>query len=175
MQRYDDLGEMLELSRVLGDRNVLCIEDPLPKDHLDWYRIMREEEPTPIALHLGSVKQILEALAADAADIFNCTPSSMVDFVRMVDVAGAAGKPCWHGSGVDLGVLDLAYIHSCAVADNAVIPSDILSSPLHLDDFIVDMPERNGDRIVVPTGPGLGGELDMAAVEENLIAKGELV
>ena len=32
MQRYDDLGEMRELSRRLGPLQVICIEDPLPKD-----------------------------------------------------------------------------------------------------------------------------------------------
>jgi len=174
MQRYDDLGEMLELARRMEPYNVLCIEDPLPKDHLDWYRILRAEAPIPIAIHLGSTPQILDALKADAADIFNCSPSSIVKFVQMVDTAEAAGKPCWHGSGVDLGISDLAYIHACAVATNATVPSDILSWPLHLDDFVVEMPARRGDHIAVPPGPGLGGELDMQAVEENLISKGEL-
>lgn len=174
MQRYDDLGEMLELSRQLARFHVICIEDPLPKDHYDWYRILREEEPTPIALHLGSTRQIVEALKADAADIFNCSPASLVEFVRMVDVAGAAGKPCWRGSGVELGLLDLSFIHACAVAENATVPHDILSTPLHVDDFIVDMPERQGDRIRVPDGPGLGGELDMEAVERFTRASGEV-
>lgn len=175
MQRYDDLGEMLELSRRLASLRVICIEDPLPKDRLDWYKILREEEgETKIALHLGSVAQILRALEAEAADIFNCSPASVVEFVRMVDVAGVDGKPCWHGSGVDLGLLDLSYIHACAVADNATIPHDILSTPLHVDDFVVDMPPRLGDRVAVPQGPGLGGELDMDAVARYLVASGEV-
>jgi muconate cycloisomerase len=174
MQRYDDLGEMLELSRQLADLQVICIEDPLPKDKLDWYRILREEEPIKIALHLGSTKQVLEALAADAVDIFNCSPPSLVEFVRMVDVAGAAGKPCWHGSAVDVGILDLSYIHVCAVAEDATIPHDILSEQLHVDDFVVEMPPRKGERVAVPKGPGHGGELDMNAVQEYLISAGEM-
>ncbi|MFH1570373.1 MAG: enolase C-terminal domain-like protein [Gemmatimonadota bacterium] len=174
MQRYDNLEEMLELARAMEPYNVLCIEDPLPKDRYDWYRTMRQEAPIPIAIHLGSTQQILEALKADAADIFNCSPGSMVKFVQMVDVAEAAGKPCWHGSGVDLGIMDLTYVHACAVVPNATVPSDILSTPLHLDDFVVEMPARRGDHIAVPQGPGLGGELDMAAVAQFLISKGEV-
>jgi muconate cycloisomerase len=174
MQRYDDLGEMLELSRLLADLQVICIEDPLPKDHLDWYRILRAEEPVKIALHLGSTQQILAALAADAVDIFNCSPASLVEFVRMVDVAGAANKHCWHGSSVDLGILDLSYIHACAVAENATIPHDVLSAQLHVDDFVIDMPARDGERVCVPRQPGHGGELDMDAVREYLLAEGEL-
>lgn len=173
MQRYDDLGQMLDLSRRIAPLNVICIEDPLPKDRLDWYRVLREEQPTPIALHLGSVAQMLPALQADAVDIFNCSPGSMVDFVRMTDVAGAVGKACWHGSAVDLGILDLSYIHVCAVADHATVPHDILSTPLHVDDFVVDMPAREGERVRVPSVPGHGGELDMAAVAEYLISEGE--
>lgn len=175
MQRYDDLGEMLELSRQLKHLRVICIEDPLPKDRLDWYKVLREEGgETKIALHLGSVQQVLQALEAEAADIFNCSPASVVDFVRMVDLAGVEGKPCWHGSGVDLGFLDLSYIHACAVADNATIPHDILSTPLHVDDFVVAMPPRTGDHVRVPDGPGLGGELDMDAVARYLVAQGEV-
>ena len=126
-----------------------------------------------VALHLGSTRAVIEALTADAADIFNCSPGSMVEFVRMVDAASTADKPCWHGSGVDLGILDLAYIHATAVADGATVPHDILSTPLHVDDFVVQMPERRGERIAVPTGPGLGGELDMSAVEKYQRNRGE--
>ena len=75
---------------------------------------------------------------------------------------------------MDLGILDLAYIHACAAARNCTIPSDILSGLLHVDDFVVEMPARQGEWIDVPQGPGLGGELDRAAVEEFLIDQGEL-
>ena len=175
MARYDDLDEMVNLCQALAPYNVLCLEDPLPKDRLDWYRTLRQETPIPIAIHLGSTRQMLDALQADAADIFNCSPGSMVRFVQMVDVAEAAGKPCWHGSGADLGILDLSYVHACSVAPNATVPSDILSTPLHLDDFVVTMPPRQGDRISVPPSPGLGGELDMAAVKQYLVAQGEVM
>ena len=185
MQRYESLEEMIELSRRLADLQVLCLEDPLPKDRLDWYKTLREEAPTKIALHLGSTKQILEALKADAVDIFNCagatesewlTPAggSMWGWLSMAQMAGAAGIPCWHGSAVDLGLLDLSYIHVCAVAESATIPHDILSAQLHVDDFVVEMPAWEGELIDVPRGPGLGGELDMDAVARYLISEGEV-
>ncbi len=173
MQRYDSYDEISALAQHCADLNVLCIEDPLPKTRLDSYKRLREETGMPIALHLSSTRAVIEALEADAADLFNCSPGSMVEFVRMADVAGTADKPCWHGSGVDLGILDLSYIHATAVAEGATIPHDILSTPLHLDDFVVQMPERKGERIAVPTGPGLGGELDMKAVARYLRAKGQ--
>jgi muconate cycloisomerase len=174
MSRYDSLDEMRVLTRQMADLNVVCLEDPLPKDRYDWYRVLREETDIPIALHLGSTSAVVSALQAEAADIFNCSPNSSFEFVTMVDVAGAAGKACWHGSGADLGILDLSYIHSCAVPEAATIPHDILSTPLHVDDFVVQMPDREGERISVPAGPGLGGELDMDAVAEYLLSSGEV-
>jgi muconate cycloisomerase len=174
MSRYDDLKQMQTLIKQMAELNVVCLEDPLPKDRYDWYRTLRAEGDIPIALHLGSTKAILEALREDAADIFNCSPGSAVEFVHMVDVAGAAGKPCWHGSGVDLGILDLSYVHACSVPEAATVPHDILSTPLHVDDFVQVMPDRQGECITVPTAPGLGGELDMDAVQQFEISSGQI-
>jgi muconate cycloisomerase len=174
MQRYDDFKEMVELSRQLADLQVICLEDPLPRDRLDWHKALREEAPTKIALHLGSTRQVIDAVAADAADIFNCAAGSMWEWLSMAETAGAADIPCWHGSGVDLGILDLSYIHVCAVAQSATIPHDILSAQLHVDDFVVEMPAHKGEFIDVPKGAGLGGELDMDAVSEYLISEGEV-
>jgi muconate cycloisomerase len=174
MQAYDDVEEVIELSRRLEPYPVICIEDPLPKARLADYARLRQEGPVPLALHASSPGQVLEAIRADAVDYFNCSPGSMVRFVQMAELAEIAGKPCWQGSGVDLGVLDLAYIHSCAAARNCTVPSDILSHLLHVEDFVTEMPARRQDRVTVPEGPGLGGELDMAAVEEFLVSKGRI-
>ncbi len=174
MQRYDDVDEMIEISRALEPYNVLCLEDPLPKDRLDWYQRLKQEAPTPLALHVGSVEQMKRAIEAGCIDIFNCTPSSMLTFVEMAGVAESAGAPCWHGSGADLGILDASYIHAAAAAANCRVPSDILSTVLHVDDFVVDAPSREGDRIEVPQDPGLGCTLDMDAVQKYLIEKGRV-
>ncbi len=38
----------------------------------------------------------------------------------------------------------------------------------------VEMPDRDGERVGLPTGAGLGGELDMDAVGEFTSSKGEV-
>lgn len=174
MQAYQDLDEVIELSRALEPYPVICLEDPLPKTRLADYARLRHEGPVPLALHVGTPAQVLEAIRADAVDFFNCSPASMVRFVQMAELAEVAGKPCWHGSGVDLGILDLAYIHACAAARNCTVPSDILSHLLHVDDFVVEMPPRRQERVAVPEEPGLGGELDMDAVERFLVSRGKV-
>ena len=174
MQRYDDVEEMIRISQELESCNVLCLEDPLPKERVDWYQRLRQEGPVPLALHVRSPAELLAAIKAEQVDIFNCSPLSVMEFVPMVDMAEAAGIPCWHGSGGDLGILDLAYTHACAAARTCTLPSGIHSAWLHLDDFLLNTPERRGERIPLPPGPGLGGELDMDAVENYLIARGQV-
>lgn len=56
------------------------------------------------------------------------------------DARSYQGLGSRRGSGVYLGILGLSYIHATAVVEGATIPHDILSTPLHLDDFVVRMP-----------------------------------
>ena len=84
-------------------------------------------------------------------------------FVINVAVAGALGMPCWHGSGHELGILDAAMVHSCAAAANCTLPSDILSYQ-RVDDLIVEPIQIKDSYAIVPRTPGLGVELDAAAV-----------
>lgn len=174
MQRYDDVDEVIRIAKALEAFNVLCLEDPLPKSNLENYQKLHRETSIPLALHVGTMAQMEQGIEAGCISIFNCSPRSMFTFVAMVNRAQQAGIPCWHGSGVDLGILDASYLHSAAAAPNCSIPSDILSTPLHLDDFIVEAPQRSGEWMSVPTGPGLGCELDMDAVNAYLIEKGRV-
>jgi muconate cycloisomerase len=144
--------------------NILVLEDPINKSDLAGYRELRRRLKSPIALHLGSPKQMLQAIAAEACTIFNTGPNpSMASFVHNSYLAGAAGMPVWHGSGHELGVMDAAMLHSCAAAANCTLPSDILSHQ-RVDDLIARPIEIRDSYAIVPDRPGLGVELDEEAV-----------
>jgi L-alanine-DL-glutamate epimerase-like enolase superfamily enzyme len=98
----------------------------------------------------------------------------MVTFVEMARLAGEAGIPCWHGSGNDCGPMDLSYVHACAAAANCTLPSDIMGNRLHVEHFLVEPIAFDGSWALLPAAPGLGGELDMAAVERQLIRRGDV-
>lgn len=176
--RFYRAEDTLELAhRLQPYPNVACFEDPIPKDDQRAYAALhRQMRDTgiPLGLHLGSVEQLRQALELECIDIVNCSPPSMVTFVEMARVAGEAGIPCWHGSGNDCGILDLAYVHCCAAAPNCTHPSDIMGNILHVDDFLVEPIRFEGGDALVPDRPGLGGELDMAAVERYLISRGRV-
>ena len=144
--------------------NVLVIEDPINKKDLPGYRELRRRLKTPLALHLGNPRDMLQAIAAEACTIFNTGPNpSMASFLHNSYLAGAAGMPVWHGSGHELGILDAAMMHTCAAAPNCTLPSDILSYQ-RVDDLIVKPIDIRDSYALVPDRPGLGVELDEDAV-----------
>jgi L-alanine-DL-glutamate epimerase-like enolase superfamily enzyme len=145
-------------------RLVAVFEDPVPKDNLDWYLLLRQKLQVPVALHLGSGRQVFEAVKREAVDMLNISPGSMVEFVRQCYIAEQAGVPVWHGSGVDLGILDMSYVQACAAAPAATLPSDVVGNFLREDDLIVESIRIEGGYALVPERPGLGVELDEPAV-----------
>jgi len=98
---------------------------------------------------------------------FNC---GIANFVRMADVADAAGIPCWHGSEIDLGILEASYLHACAAARNCTLRSDILGELVREDDLIRAPLEIKDGRFRVPQKPGLGVELDLDALEKYRVS-----
>jgi muconate cycloisomerase len=176
--RFERPAEVLRFAKALeAVGNVECLEDPVPRWNLNWYRLLREKTSLPIALHvhlpyleLGHVIQdTIRAIQLEAVDCFNFS-CGIANFVRMADLADIAGVPCWHGSEVDLGILEASYLHACAVARNCTMRSDILGELVREDDLICERLEIKNGQFRVPQKPGLGVELDLEAVEKYRVA-----
>ena len=56
---------------------VSVFEDPMLKNNLEWYRILREKTHIPIALHLGAPSGVLAALKAECIDYLNLGGSAL--------------------------------------------------------------------------------------------------
>ena len=119
----------------------------------------------PIALHLANPHDIINAIKAEAVDIFNLG-GSMWDFVKNAAIAHAAGIPIWHGSGNDLGIMETSYLHAASVPRNCVMPSDFVGSWTRENDLLVEGIQFEGGGAVVPMASGLGCELDVEAAEK---------
>jgi muconate cycloisomerase len=164
--RFWRLAEALEMARALVPHGrVKVFEDPMPKWNLDWYRLFRQQSVCPVALHLGEPTDIINAIKAEAVDYLNLG-GGMVQFVRNAAIAHAAGIPCWHGSGNDLGIMEYSYLHAAATARNCVLGSDFVGSWTRQDDLIVEGIQFDNGYAIVPQKPGLGCELDMDALEK---------
>ncbi len=163
---YPDLASFLPVGQRLQQFN-LTIEDPVPK-RLDWFREFRRRLPIPLAITPSGAAQMYEAIRAEACDVFNLG-GTMRDFVRNCYVAELAGVPVWHGSGVELGIRDMSFIHAAAATKSCTVPSDTLCF-LRQSDLLATPFQVKGGYISVPTTPGLGVELDEAALRKYRVA-----
>ena len=168
-ERFYRPEEAIRLAKTLERfPNVAVYEDPVPKWNLDWYRQIRAAITVPVALHLGNPRDVVNAIKAEACDHMNLG-GGMVQFIRNASMAAAAGMLCWHGSGVDLGITEHSYLHAAACARNCVLPSDLVGSWVREDDLIVSGLRFEDGHALVPDAPGLGCELDEAAVEKYAV------
>ena len=135
--------------------NIALYEDPMPKWNLDWYRQFRAAVTAPVALHLAHPRDVVLAIKAEACDHFNLA-GSMVQFVRSAAMAAAYGALCWHGSGVDLGIMEHSYLHAAACARNCVLPSDLVGSWVREDDLVTGGLRFEDGCAVLPATPAWG-------------------
>ena len=166
-ERFYRPSGALELAKQLSGFSGLLFESPVPQKRLDWYQRLRGDLGLPIALHLYDMNSLVPALEMNCADVYNLN-GPMTDFVMATRAAAAAGCPVWHGSGVDLGVRDAAYAHACAATPAELWPSDILDF-LREDDLLLEPLDFREGHVVMSDRPGLGVELDQAAVEKYAV------
>jgi len=81
-------------------------------------------------------------------------------------MAHLEGKSCWRGSEVDLGISEVMGLHIAAASVNCTIPSDIFGELVRVDDLLVEPIRFERGAAVVPTGHGLGVELDREALHK---------
>jgi L-alanine-DL-glutamate epimerase-like enolase superfamily enzyme len=148
---------------------VANFEDPVLKNNLDWYRLLREKTHIPIALHLGAPSGVLAALKAECIDYVNLGGSAQ-QLKKAAAVAEAADVPCWvQMGGLCLGVLAAYSTHVQSTIPNAILPCDELPFTRIADVLDGGLVLDKG-HFVVPDGPGLGVKLDMKVVEKYRIA-----
>ena len=176
-ERWEFPGEVRKRAAALsGVGNVLCLEDPIPRWMLQEYALLRSVSAVPIVLHVSlpyilhgqRVKDAIQALQMNAVDGFNFN-GGLANFQRLDHIATAAGLPCWHGSEVDLGILEAMYLHSVAAAASCIWPSDIFGRMIREHDLLSKPLQFEPPFAYLPKGLGLGIEPDMAAIEHYLI------
>ncbi|MDA0337169.1 MAG: hypothetical protein O2782_18560 [bacterium] len=144
---------------------VEVFEDPVLKDNLDWYRLLREKTHIAQALHLGDPGQVLRALKHECVD-YLCLGGSALQVRQTAGLAAAAQVPCWvQMGGSCLGVLTAYSVHLQSTLANATMPCD--EHPFkRVADVVTDGIVLEAGHFNVPTGPGLGIVVDMQRVEQ---------
>lgn len=155
--------------------NVLGLEDPIPRWKLNDFALLRSLGLVPIILHISMpyiihgqrITDAISALQANAIDGFNFN-CGIANFQRLDHIAAAAGLTCWHGSEIDLGILEAMYVHSSAAAISCTWPGDIFGRLIREHDLLQQPLNIQPPLVDLPHGLGLGVEPDMAAIQHYL-------
>ena len=161
--------------------NTLCIEDPISRWKIEEYAQIRSYSPIPIVLHVSlpyvdhgqRVHDTIRAIQHQAIDGFNFN-CGFAHFQKLDHIATAAELPCWHGSEIDLGIMEAMYLHSCAAAHSCEWPSDIFGTLIRSHDLLKQSLRIEPPFAFLPEGIGLGVEPDLEAINEYLINKIEV-
>jgi muconate cycloisomerase len=89
---------------------------------------------------------------------------------EIATLATAAGIRCSIGSNLELGIGTAAMLHVAAALpaiDSIRYPGDFIGPLYHETDLLKEPLSLGPVEAVVPTGPGLGVEIDEVLIEQN--------
>ena len=133
------------------------------------------------AWNAHDVIQISEARAAEIVSIYTTKPGGLYKAMEVAAVCRAAGIVCNVNGSVETGVGNLANIHLAAAAPAATLSCVVpVSTPaewqtgqvggIYYRDDLIAAPMRLVDgAIEVPTGPGMGIDVDLAKIEKHRV------
>lgn len=150
--------------RRLEKHGLQGVETPTnPRDVAGMARV-RHSVGVPIIEHVGrSLSYALDVIRQEAVDVFNVATVSSGGIFRakkVLALAEAAGVQCLLGSTVELGVGTAAQLHLAASSAVVTYPSDLIGPAMYVDDYLSQPFTYEAGHLPVPTGPGLGVDVD---------------
>ena len=163
------LGDARHLAR-LDAFDLLLIEQPLPEDDIRGHAELARQIRTPVCLDesIVSARSAADAIAIGACSIVNIKAGRVGGYLearRVHDVCAANGIPVWCGGMLETGIGRSANI-ALASLPNFTLPGDTSASDrFYKQDITAPIVLENG-QVRVPTGPGLGVEVDRDILAE---------
>lgn len=150
------------------------IEDPFPYTVVDDWRRARQIGPMTIVSHPRRADIFRHALREEIADTYNLGGGSCTEFLHTAQVAEFYSKDCWQGSSIEMGVLQHLRLHAAACARNCLLASDLCSEWVREHTLVTPRMAYRDAGAVVPNRPGLGIDLDHAAVDQYAVKQFEI-
>lgn len=149
------------------------IEQPLPLENLSGHAQLRRTQSTPVALDESAytLEDVAAIVKADAADVILLDPheaGGLWQTIKSAAIAEGADLPVTLHSGGELGISQAAYVHLAASIPNMNIAIDTERAYL-AGDIVRNPPILSDGAYEVPMGPGLGVEVDEAALEARSV------
>jgi len=162
-----DIETLAELDRF----DLLLIEQPLQEDDIVDHATLARHLTTPVCLDesVVSLKAATDALALGAASVINIKAGRVGGYLEAVaihDLCRDAGIPVWCGGMLETGIGRAANA-ALAALPGFTLPGDVsASSRFYHRDIVTEPAVLEDGHVRVPTGPGLGVEIDRRALED---------
>jgi L-alanine-DL-glutamate epimerase-like enolase superfamily enzyme len=148
------------LAELDKEPRVAIYESPIRQHDVEGQRLLRKRTTRPIALHFGN-PPFPTAVRAEVCDGF-VVAGGVASILRQGTLAGAFEKPFWLQM-VGTGLTTALSLHLGAVLPFAQWPAvNCLNN--YADDLLADALTIQGGYARVPDAPGLGIEIDEAAL-----------
>ncbi|MET0734200.1 MAG: o-succinylbenzoate synthase [Microbacterium sp.] len=167
-----DAATLAELDRF----DLLLIEQPLQEDDLVDHATLARQLRTPVCLDesITSLKAAADALALGSASVINIKAGRVGGYLEAVgihDLCRDAGVPVWCGGMLETGIGRAANAALAALA-GFTLPGDVsASSRFYARDIVTEPAVLEDGHVRVPTGHGLGIDIDPVALEDFTVAR----
>jgi O-succinylbenzoate synthase len=144
--------------------DLLLIEQPLPEEQVLAHAELAKVVRTPICLDesITSAQAAADAIQLGACQIINIKPGRVGGYLearRIHDLCASRGIPVWMGGMLETG-LGRAGNVAMAAMPNFTLPGDTSASDRYYHRDITEPFVLREGRLAVPTGPGLGVNVD---------------
>ena len=163
--------------QAMDSLGLLLIEQPLAEDDLLDHASLQADLQTPLCLDesILSVRHARQALECGACRVINIKPArlgGLSEAVRVHDLCRAGGIPVWCGGMLETGIGRAANL-ALASLPGFTLPGDISASDrYYAEDIAWPRFSLNADSTInVPTGRGLGVEVDLEALGRVTVRK----
>lgn len=167
MAAYDAIRQLRDIE---GFRPTF-IEQPLPRHNLEGMARIAQALDTPLLADesVFDPREALVAVRMELADLFSLKIMKSGGIRRALEVAAiarAAGIGVYGGCMFETGIAHAAGTHLMAAIPDLELGCEFYMSTYYLQEDILaePFPVRNG-QVHVPTGPGLGVEVDRAKLD----------
>jgi L-alanine-DL-glutamate epimerase-like enolase superfamily enzyme len=163
------VAEAPKFIRRLNKYRLAGVETPVPREKPADIAAVRKQVDVPILEHVSDPAYGLALLKAEAVDVFNIatTGAGGIWPARILVSLAEAGKVgVLIGSTVELGLGTLAQLHLAATVPNLTLPSDLIGPGMYKSDVLSKPLRYRAGKLDVPSGAGLGGEIDRQKLRE---------
>ena len=153
----------------LDDFDLLLIEQPLGEEDVVGHATLAAQLRTPICLDesILSAATAAAAISLGACRVVNIKAGRVGGYLeasRIHDVCLEAGVPVWCGGMLETGIGRAANL-ALATLPGFTLPGDISATDRYYTEDVTPPFVLENGSISVPTGPGIGAEVDTSTVD----------